>query len=346
MIMFKYIVRKVVRMVLPQSKFILWTVQRGFYREVVCKHYVVKQRKLVDDALCLTDPKLIFMANGLMLHGGLSDRLRGIISSYKYAKVHHLPFAIFWNSPFPLRDYLVPNTYDWEIKKDALLYERPASCPICIGSIYKICKKNKQTEEWIQWRTMQRQIEKHKNARQYHIYGNPHFGDAEYHALFHELFQPSIHLQSIIKECLKESKLNDAYIAMTFRFLHLLGDFEEVSCAEVLHVQEREEYIKKCIECIEEVHSEHPSLSILVTSDSQTFLQRVAPIPCVYVIKGRVAHIDSKASCSYDKEFLDLFLLSKAKRIYRVCYGKMYCSGFPITAGLIGNVEVQTLRIC
>ena len=50
-------------------------------------------------------------------------------------------------------------------------------------------------------------------------------------------------------------------------------------------------------------------------------------------------------SPTFDKEFLDLLLLSKAKVIYRIHKGKMYYSGFPLTAGMIGNVEVKTIEI-
>ena len=60
----------------------------------------------------------IFIVDGRLNHGGLSDRFNGIISTYAICKVYNLPFRIKWEYPFILQDYLVPNKYDWVIKKD------------------------------------------------------------------------------------------------------------------------------------------------------------------------------------------------------------------------------------
>ncbi|MBP5441139.1 MAG: hypothetical protein J6Y14_09600, partial [Fibrobacter sp.] len=43
---------------------------------------------------------LIFMADGKWMHGGLTDRLRGMTSAYKFAKEHNLDFKIYHTSPF------------------------------------------------------------------------------------------------------------------------------------------------------------------------------------------------------------------------------------------------------
>ena len=60
---------------------------------------------------------------------------------------------------------------------------------------------------------------------------------------------------------------------------------------------------------------------------------------------GMITDTQKREDLYFDKEFLDLLLLSKAKVIYRIHKGKMYYSGFPLTAGMIGNVEVKTIEI-
>ncbi|MEG2150383.1 MAG: hypothetical protein RRY36_04085, partial [Bacteroidaceae bacterium] len=56
---------------------------------------------------------IIFMADGRKSHGGLADRLRGMISTYKYCLEHEVEFRIHFTSPFELGELLVPNEYDW-----------------------------------------------------------------------------------------------------------------------------------------------------------------------------------------------------------------------------------------
>lgn len=63
----------------------------------------------------VTSKMLIYMADGKMRHGGISDRLRGAVSVYKLCKKMGLVFKINFVHPFELNDYLVPNMYDWYI---------------------------------------------------------------------------------------------------------------------------------------------------------------------------------------------------------------------------------------
>ena len=55
----------------------------------------------------VTSKMLIYMADGKMRHGGISDRLRGAVSVYKLCKKMGLVFKINFVHPFELNDYLV-----------------------------------------------------------------------------------------------------------------------------------------------------------------------------------------------------------------------------------------------
>ena len=80
--------------------------------------------------------QIICMYDGRMDHGGIADRLRGVVSSYDVAKKMGYDFRIFFDHPFRLEDYLVPAKVDWRITKEELcynpedaarLYQRPAA---------------------------------------------------------------------------------------------------------------------------------------------------------------------------------------------------------------------------
>lgn len=130
-------------------------------------------------------------------------------------------------------------------------------------------------------------------------------------------------------------------MSITYRFQQLLGDFKEGNY-EVLPVSKRDEIIERCLGFIKKIRQKHQDVDkILITSDSQTFLQRAKEKnEYVYTIPGNVYHIDytnNKENFAYMKSFVDLFMLSEAKMVYNYVTGKMYPSGFPSIAAKIGN---------
>ena len=58
-------------------------------------------------------PGIVICFDGHIQHGGLADRLRGIVSVYSYCREHNIPFYINYTSPLELTNWLVPNEYDW-----------------------------------------------------------------------------------------------------------------------------------------------------------------------------------------------------------------------------------------
>lgn len=333
--------RKILKIFWSQEKYYSWEENEVFMKNVVEVHYPIINGKNRSNS-----PLIVSVFNGFERHGGLADRFRGIISAYKYAKGHELSFAIYWEEPFILQDYLVPNSYNWTISKGQLIYSRPSSIPIHIGSFYKRHGIDKRQEEFFQMKTLDDAVKINSTSSQIHLYSNAHFGDDDYYNLFHELFKPSLHLQKLIDANLQN--LGKEYVAASFRFMQLLGDFKDECKGGVLNNTEKNIYIQDCVRALEKLHSMHTSCKFLVTSDSETFLNEVIHHPYVYIVPGKISHTDSKGDTNlhtYDKEFLDLLLLSKAKIVYRIHKGKMYYSGFPLTAGMIGGIEVETVEI-
>ena len=60
-----------------------------------------------------TKTKLIICFDGSVSHGGLLDRLKGVVSFFEIAKLKGYDFQIVFNHPFDLTQYLEVNTYNW-----------------------------------------------------------------------------------------------------------------------------------------------------------------------------------------------------------------------------------------
>lgn len=274
-------------------------------------------------------PFVIFMADGKTTHGGLADRLRGMVSLYHFSKMEGLDFRIYFVSPFNLSDYLQPNTYNWEIGKNEISYYSTNSQAV-------IVKNNRKDN----LKYVKKRLGKNVGKRQLHVYTNILIKGFDFHSVFFELFKPSVPLQNELE--FHKKQIGNRYVSVTYRFQQLLGDFKE-GHYKILPEREREQLIIKCLNFIKDIREQYDeTYKILVTSDSETFLQEAkAKFGFVYTIPGKVFHIDytnENGGLVYMKSFVDLFMLSRAECLYNYATGDMYKeSGFPALAALIGN---------
>ena len=272
--------------------------------------------------------------------GGLSDRLRAIISIYDECKRQNIPFKINFTTP-PIADYLEPNLYDWRVTDKELSYKSQETYPCTLLTYHNI---NNRWAIFAQRQILRQYLKKER--KQIHIYSNMATADKRYSELFHELFKPSQPLQEQIDFHLNKIGGKRTYIAMVYRFRQLLGDFKEGG--ETLPAESREEYIERCIRCIEQMHDKHPTKRILVTSDSTTFLNRLQKLDYVYTIPGEVVHIShvfNASKATYLKSFVDYYMLSYASTVYLVRDRKMYHSGFAHRAALLHNAEYKEVKL-
>lgn len=272
--------------------------------------------------------------NETTFSGGLSDRFRGITSVYQECKKKGLDFKIHFETP-NLIDCLVPNEYDWYIKPEDICYDTKRVYPCTILTYHSLEDKR---EPEVQRRILRWFLK--KDYEQIHVYTNMRSGDSEYGTLFHELFKPCKELQEQIDYHVAALGGEGQYHAMVFRFRQLLGDFKEGG--ETLPEGKREKYIQRCINMVVKRHDQHPSMKLLVTSDSSTFLGRLAQLPYVYVIPGEVVHIGftyDAAKKTYMKSFVDYYVLSQAKKVTLVRDKLMYHSGFALRAAMLNGAE-------
>jgi hypothetical protein len=287
------------------------------------------------------------MADGSIRCGGLGDRLCGIISLYMFCEENQLDFRIHFTDPFLLTDYFKPNDVNWFVEEEKISYERKYVKELFLFGLAKSWGWTIEKLASYQQRILEREI-LGTCYKEYHVYTNSRISlcrhTEEYHRCFHLLFKPSLRLQQAMEVHL--SKLGDNFIAMTFRFQQLLGDFTERDFPR-LEKEAAAELIDRNIQKAKEIYARHREATrLLVTSDSQIFLERMSELDYVYTVPGERLHMDYTDRKDYDlhlRSFLDLMMLSRAKKIYLLCTGKMYHSGFARVASLIGAVEYEVV---
>lgn len=262
---------------------------------------------------------------------GLCDKLRAILSIYQVCKKTGIPYHIFWDYPFNLCDYLLPNQYDWSISNEDVFWD----------SRVTVCEIERQPNLFFS-----RSIERHTvttliktfKHQQLHIYSNTRFGEARFSKSFDELFKPSPRLQDELDGHLKT--IGGGYISVSLRFMELLGDFkDQEAVSQSLPEDEQEALIERCMEQLKRIiHREAKGRRVFVASDSRKFLDRAATLPEVYSVPGDIVHVRYRGSEeAYMKTFVDLLLLRGADKRFLLKTGKMYNSFFPRFASWIGN---------
>ena len=110
-----------------------------YLKNVLCREpfFVIRYYLHKKNADIQNVPLYVFMADGKMAHGGLFDRLKGLVSIYAIAKIKSKRFAIYFKDPFSLDRFLEPNQYDWRAKDNEIIYSYPHTRPIVAYSEFK-----------------------------------------------------------------------------------------------------------------------------------------------------------------------------------------------------------------
>jgi len=305
------------------------------FQSIITKLYLlIKYYKIKNVTLIQNKKIIIYMADGRIIHGGLSDRLWGMISLYDYCLENNIMFKIYFEHPFKLEKYLLPNEYNWKLNNN-LIYDYRFSMPIIIKNNYNKLLKEKILKQCNE-----------SNKTQFHIYTNMRYRREYFSQFFHILFKPSFFLNEKVSEHLK--KINGEYISITFRFQQLLGDFVERKFP-VLPRKKQEKFIDKCLSVIHTIKEKHSEYSkILITSDSEKFLNRAKELSNVYIVPGKRLHPDydiENLEDEYLKSFIDMFLIANAKKIYFIKSAITYKSQFAKTAANIYNIQYEEIII-
>lgn len=271
---------------------------------------------------------VVAVFNNMVNQGGLCDRLWGAVSVYDYCATHGLPFKILFTHPFNLTDYLLPaNGPDWRFDGNGLDFG-PDSTPVVVKCLGFGREDN-----------LSRIGRTARKVRQVHVFTNAHSARSRFGTNFNTLFRPAPALQSALQAIWKREGTD--YVSISFRFVRLFGDFDDVAWPMLATEAEREAMIHRGLCAIEEVKHRHPGKKVLVTTDSNTFLERAQTIDGVFAVEGRILHVDHSEGVAgtlpHLKTFLDLLLIARAESVYLGINDQVYRSTFAKTGAAIGN---------
>lgn len=280
---------------------------------------------------------IVVCFDGTFSHGGLVDRIKGMISFYEVAKQLNCDFKIRFDHPFDLTVYFKPNQHDWNLNKklkynpldtqvfylmddfhcnplDLVSQSKAKTLLIYCNMDYlkKIIPNCSEEQHAMQWRTN-----------------------------FNELFTKSPFLK-------KELTLlpDEKCLVFHTRFTSLMGDFKDTTVA-VLSEKEKEALKQVLVALIYKKAVLYPDYAVYVLSDSTLFLDYVSCNTNYKVLSGVPKHVDIKKNeadlTSHTKTLTDFFFIAGADRVYLLKEGKMYNSGFSKYAAILGDTPFEVL---
>ena len=131
---------------------------------------------------------------------------------------------------------------------------------------------------------------------------------------------------------------DNQFIAVHIRFLNFFEPVEKEATEATGTAQQQEQMIVNIHAALNQIHHESDCRDILLFSDSNRFLQ--APHPSyIKILPGAVGHISRNNGIKSitDKTFTDMFVMGKAKRIYRLLGEHIYAGGFAQTAARLAG---------
>lgn len=265
---------------------------------------------------------------------GLADRLRTMVSAYIIAAENHRTLHIYHDKGFLLQKYLLPNEVDWNIAPE----------DICRGlnhvSFLWFCRKLPRL--------------RHSN-REYHAYALFHnliptlsteqqekYGFTK---VFNTLFHPTPHLTQLVEKAMQSTGLHENdFVAVHIRSLSFFEPVEEHDKQATGSPEDQKAVLTAIHAAIDHLYRKAQSKHILLCSDSNRLLQEPYP-GYVKILPGVSGHIikNNGNDETTDKAFTDLFVMSKAKCLYRITGKHLYNGGYIETAAGIGGKELINL---
>lgn len=160
----------------------------------------------------------------------------------------------------------------------------------------------------------------------------------EWSHLFNELFVPC---DEIIERIYATGLGEKSYVAVHFRFVNALENFENNYDNALSTQEEKDSLIKRCKDGL------GGGQDVLVFSDSKVFLDSIQDLPVRTVDSASVGHISfTQGDDSIMKTFLDMFMLSRASKVYIAHAPELYNNScFALVGARIGNIDVEELKV-
>lgn len=281
---------------------------------------------------------IVICFDGVFSHGGLVDRIKGVISFYEVAKELQFDFKIRFDHPFDLSIYFEPNAYNWQLEKE-VRYN-----PFDTEIFYLMDNFDCNPIELIQ----------KSKAKTILVYCNIDYSRAifptlsfdehasKWEANFNELFKKSDFLTQEIAKLPQEE-----HLVFHTRFTSLMGDFKD-SSVKLISEEEKQQLVLKLVDKIHEKASLFPNRSVYVLSDSVIFLNYIKRNTNYKVLEGTPKHVDIKNNNadleSHTKTLTDFFFIASSDSVYLLKEKKMYMSGFSKYAAILGNKPFEVIQ--
>ena len=286
-------------------------------------------------------PAIIFFTEKEKCNGGFADRMKGIVSLFHFCLCKNISFKINYAVPFELSDFLLPNEYNWQIDKQQISFNRKESR---FFFLYGAKDRKVKLKRLLKF-TSKKQVQAFFNLDFVCELNEVFSTNYTWSELYKKLFKPTIELQNIINYHKKE--MNISYISVHFRFIGLLGDFNERE-ENCLVEKEKIELMNKNLQALQKLKESFANKKIFVAADSNLFIEQAKKIENVYALSGNIIHIDNvedEAPSSYLRVFLDFYLLSESEKVFSICTKEMYQSEFPMYAAKLNNIPFERILI-
>jgi len=285
--------------------------------------------------------EIIILFDGNYHHGGLVDRLKGIISFFQIAQKFEFDFKIYFKSPFDLTHFLSPNNYNWLATEKDLSWN-----PFSTKVLYLMDEFNFKPIDYFLL----------SKKKKYFIYCNIDYSRAIYRniddqtlqeywrASFNSLFKKSDYLNSTINQL----NLQSNRIAIHTRFTSLFGDFKDLG--NNIASESRKNEIKISLaKVIQEISTKYPQNCIYIFSDSIEFLNFIKINSNYIILEGSPLHIDTNNKVNnymvHLKTFVDFLVIAESDMIFFLKTEDMYNSAFSKYAAIIGNKSFSTINL-
>ncbi|WP_119792986.1 hypothetical protein [Flavobacterium anhuiense] len=304
-----------------------------FYKQLILLKYYSKKFVFSSKQ---EKTKIIICFDGNLPHGGLVDRLKGIISLYEISKILDFEFKIFFTHPFELTNFLEPNGSDWIINEKEVKYNVFSSKIVYLINDFKIKPL---------------QIFEKSKAKTFFVYCNVDYLAKLYPAKneqeikfiwknnYDHLFKTSNYLQEKLNILSSEPR-----IAFHTRFTTLMGDFSD-STKMILNENEKLNLIQKVIKAINDKANQYPDKVAYIFSDSDFFLNHVRATTNYKTLAGVPKHLENNNSDLdyHSKTFLDFYYLAGSEHVFLVAIDQMYYSSFSKYAAIIGEGKFKSI---
>ena len=269
---------------------------------------------------------LYFYLDPSLTYPGLADRIKTMINCFYIAEQNGYDYKIIFQSPFQLSKYLQPNEIKWEATESELDYSLTDTRFLNYHGKFHSLVPGKQ---YICFNFLDEGMPELKNM------------DDLWRNMFQRLFKISPELEMA---CSSTGYTPHSYIAIHLRFVNALGETE--FGMKPLPMERQHDLIKRCREGIMKICNNTKGFPVLVFSDSSYFLELCHDLPVHNLGTDNIRHLGyTEDSQDIMKTFVDMVMLSRARKIYRLLAPEMYDSNFSVVSAIIGNTELIDINV-